>query len=200
MSTVIDWRLQAETGGAARPVPEPGLVCGSWTQADLVLPDNNQTPPVLSYLRRQHDVLTIQRASADGQVAVNGIELPLAQVKVLQNGDRLTLGEIQYRVESGSSPTKQDEASLTEGTVAAPAPDPFADLHVPGMVPVGGPMPAPSDKHPFDTPAKPASSASADSTISATSWQPELGRAPEWVSTLSDQENELDFLQGMRQA
>ncbi len=87
MSTTVDWRLQAESGGAPRPVPEPGLVCGSWTQADLVLPDNNQTPPVLSYLRRQHDVLTIQRASSDGQVAVNGIELALAQVKTLQNGD-----------------------------------------------------------------------------------------------------------------
>lgn len=196
MSTAVDWRLQAESGGAPRPVPEPGLVCGSWTQADLVLPDNNQTPPVLSYLRRQHDVLTIQRASADGQVAVNGIELALAQVKTLQNGDRLTLGEMHYRVESGVSPVTQDETPLA----AAPAADPFADLHVPGMVPVGGPMPAPSDKHPFDTAAKPASSPSTDSTILAASWQPELGRAPEWVSTLSDKENEFDLLQGMRQA
>lgn len=196
MSTAVDWRLQAESGGAPRPVPEPGLVCGSWTQADLVLPDNNQTPPVLSYLRRQHDVLTIQRASADGQVAVNGIELALAQVKTLQNGDRLTLGEMHYRVESGVSPVTQDETPLA----AAPAADPFADLHVPGMVPVGGPMPAPSDKHPFDTAAKPASSPSTDSTIPAASWQPELGHAPEWVSTLSDKENEFDLLQGMRQA
>ena len=196
MSTVLDWRLQAESGGAPRPVPEPGLVCGSWTQADLVLPDNNQTPPVLSYLRRQHDVLTIQRASADGQVAVNGIELALAQVKTLQNGDRLTLGEMHYRVESGVSPVTQDETPLA----AAPAADPFADLHVPGMVPVGGPMPDPSDKHPFDTESKPARSPSTDSTIPAVSWQPELGHAPEWVSTLSDKENELDLLQGMRQA
>ncbi|WP_336973506.1 hypothetical protein [Alcaligenes sp. PF14] len=196
MSTAVDWRLQAESGGAPRPVPEPGLVCGSWTQADLVLPDNNQTPPVLSYLRRQHDVLTIQRASADGQVAVNGIELALAQVKTLQNGDRLTLGEMHYRVESGVSPVTQDETPLA----AAPAADPFADLHVPGMVPVGGPMPAPSDKHPFDTAAKPSSSPSTDSTIPAASWQPDLGRAPEWVSTLSDKENEFDLLQGMRQA
>lgn len=196
MSTAVDWRLQAEAGGAPRPVPEPGLVCGSWTQADLVLPDNNQTPPVLSYLRRQHDVLTIQRASSDGQVAVNGIELALAQVKTLQNGDRLTLGEMHYRVESGVSPVTQDETPLA----AAPAADPFADLHVPGMVPVGGPMPAPSDKHPFDTAAKPASSPSTDSTIPAASWQPELGHAPEWVSTLSDKENEFDLLQGMRQA
>ena len=196
MSTAVDWRLQAESGGAARPVPEPGLVCGSWTQADLVLPDNNQTPPVLSYLRRQHDVLTIQRASSDGQVAVNGIELALAQVKTLQNGDRLTLGEMHYRVESGVSPVKQDEVPLA----AAPAADPFADLHVPGMVPVGGPMPAPSDKHPFDTAAEPANSPSTDSTIRAASWQPELGRAPEWVSTLSDKEDEFDLLQGVRQA
>ncbi|MBY6310181.1 FHA domain-containing protein [Alcaligenes faecalis] len=196
MSTAIDWRLQAESGGAPRPVPEPGLVCGSWTQADLVLPDNNQTPPVLSYLRRQQDVLTIQRASADGQVAVNGIELVLAQVKTLQNGDRLTLGEMHYRVESGVSPVTQDETPLA----TAPAADPFADLHVPGMVPVGGPMPDPSDKHPFDTTAKPARSPSTDSTIPAASWLPELGRAPEWVSTLSDKENEFDLLQGMRQA
>ncbi len=196
MSTVLDWHLQAESGGAPRPVPEPGLVCGSWTQADLVLPDNNQTPPVLSYLRRQHDVLTIQRASADGQVAVNGIELALAQVKTLQNGDRLTLGEMHYRVESGVNPVTQDESPLA----AAPATDPFADLHVPGMVPVGGPMPDPSDKHPFDTESKPARSPSTDSTIPAVSWQPELGHAPEWVSTLSDKENELDLLQGMRQA
>ncbi|MFA1604548.1 hypothetical protein ACDW82_12945 [Alcaligenes faecalis] len=197
MSTAaLDWRLQAESGGAPRPVPEPGLVCGSWTQADLVLPDNNQTPPVLSYLRRQQDVLTIQRASADGQVAVNGIELALAQVKTLQNGDRLTLGEMHYRVESGVSPVTQDETPLA----TAPAADPFADLHVPGMVPVGGPMPDPSDKHPFDTAAKPASSPSTDSTIPAASWQPELGRTPEWVSTLSDKENEFDLLQGMRQA
>jgi hypothetical protein len=61
-------------------------------------------------------------------------------------------------------------------------------------------MPDPSDKHPFDTTAKPASSPSTDSTIPAASWQPELGRAPEWVSTLSDKENEFDLLQGMRQA
>lgn len=195
-TAALDWRLQAESGGAPRPVPEPGLVCGSWTQADLVLPDNNQTPPVLSYLRRQQDVLTVQRASADGQVAVNGIELTQGQVKTLQNGDRLTLGEMHYRVESGVSPVKQDEVPLA----AAPAADPFADLHVPGMVPVGGPMPAPSDKHPFDTAAKPANSTSTDSTIPAASWQPELGRAPEWVSTLSDKENEFDLLQGVRQA
>ncbi len=196
MSPFIDWRLQAESGGAPQRVPEPGLVCGSWMQADLVLPDNNQTPSILSYLRRQQDLLTIQRACSDGQVAVNGIELPLAQIKALQEGDRLTLGDMHYRVESGVSPAKTVDAPLA----AAPAADPFADLHVPGLVPVGGPMPAPSDKHPFDTPAKAANTHSTDSTIPAASWQAELGRAPEWVSTLSNQENEFDLLQGTRRA
>lgn len=195
MSTPLNWCLQAETGGAPRPVPEPGLVCGSWTQADLVLPDNNQTPPVLSYLRRQQDVLTIQRACADGQVAVNGIELPVAQIQTLQNGDRLTLGEMNYRVESGLSPAQPVDVPAA----AAPVADPFADLHVPGLIPVGGPMPTPSDKHPFDTPAKAADLPSTDSSIPAASWQPELGRAPEWISTLSKQDNEFDLLQGTRQ-
>lgn len=196
MSTSLDWCLQAESGGPPRPVPEPGLVCGSWTQADLVLPDNNQTPPILSYLRRQQNVLTIQRASADGQVAVNGIELALEQAQTLHNGDRLTLGDMHYRVESGAHPGTQPETPLA----AAPMADPFADLHVPGMVPVGGPMPAPSDKHPFEAAAQPGRSTSTDSPIPAVSWQPELGHAPEWVSTLSDKENAFDLLQGMRQA
>lgn len=196
-STALNWHLQAETGGAPRPVPEPGLVCGSWTQADLVLPDNNQTPPVLAYLRRQQDVLTIQRACADGQVAVNGIELALSQTKTLLAGDRLTLGEMQYRVECGVPPTQQEETPVAAAPLAA---DPFADLHVPGLVPVGAPMSAPSDKHPFEAPAKPVASSGIDSNIPAASWQPELGHAPEWVSTLSDKENEFDLLQGVRQA
>lgn len=181
---IHDWRLHAETGGPV-PIPEPGLVCGSWPQADLILPVNEQTSPLLAYLQCQEDRLAVQRADSRGRVAINGSELALHQEHLLQAGDRLTLGNTHYVVACGPAPESQADAA------GAIAPDPFADLHVPGLVPVGGPMPAPTDRHPFARPAAPDRPLAPDSLLRTQHWQPELGQAPEWVSTLPDTDRDL---------
>ncbi|HRL20536.1 MAG TPA: FHA domain-containing protein [Alcaligenes sp.] len=170
-----DWHLHADAGTAIA-IRAPGLVCGSWPLADLPLPAGEQSAPLQAYLRRQDDGLTIERACASGHVQVNGTELPLRQIQTLHTGDRLALGHTHYVVAIGPAAEPAQDKATPE--IAA---DPFADLHVPGLVPVGGAVSAPADHHPFDRP----STASTPVLPSAsTPWQAELGQTPEWTSTL----------------
>lgn len=184
MNPSSSWHIVAQgtVPGQHFTITAPGSRCGSWQENEICLPAGPAISPLQLIFRLEGEQLILLNLCSQGLVLLNEKAVPPGHETCLQQGDLITIGVIQFRLQ------KHDIRSLSQEASPDSVSDPFADLLVPGLVPIGAQNPLPQ-AHPLAPPTPPRGESNKQNHPSFTeqSWSPAPGSAPNSLSVLDHQ-------------